>query len=208
VFTGIITAMARVVRLQRENGGLELAVAKPQGFVGTNDGDSIAINGVCLTVKESVRELAFDVIPETVARTNLGALEVGEEVNIEPSLRFGDFVGGHMVYGHVDATTQILRRDPEGQGVRLWCATPPALGSLIVEKGYVSLDGASLTVAAVEADRFAVALIPETLKRTTLGRKGVGLSVNLEADPIARYVAAQLRDRADAAQRGETPRGR
>ena len=208
MFTGIIQGMVAVTHLKGASGGTELAVAKPSGFEGTRDGDSIAINGVCLTVKDHVHALVFDVIPETLARSNLGQLQLGDEVNIEASLRFGDFIGGHMVYGHVDATCEILAKDPEGPGFRLWCATPAALHNLIVEKGYVSLDGASLTIAAVEGDRFAVALIPETLKRTTLGRKGAGASVNLEVDPIARYVAAQLQDRAAAAKAREAPRGR
>jgi riboflavin synthase alpha subunit len=208
MFTGIISGMAKVMRTAPKDGGLELDIEKPSGLIGTHDGDSIAINGVCLTVTKHDHLLTFDVIPETLARTDLGSLTAGELVNVEPSLRFGDFVGGHMVYGHVDGTTQIVRRDPEGLGYRMWFATPPALRSLIVEKGYVSLDGVSLTVAGLDGDRFAVALIPETLKRTTLGRKGVGASVNIEADPVARYVAAQLRDRANAAQSGEASRGR
>lgn len=208
MFTGIIPGMAKVVRAARKDGGLELEIERPSGLIGTHEGDSIAINGVCLTVTKHSGALTFDVIPETLARTNLGGLAAGELVNVEPSLRFGDFVGGHMVYGHVDGTCEIVARDPEGQGYRQWCSTPPDLRSLIVEKGYVSLDGVSLTIAQVQRDRFAVALIPETLKRTTLGRKGVGASVNIEADPVARYIAAQLRDRAAAARSGEAPRGR
>ena len=204
MFTGIILHMAKVKKAAPKAGGIELAIEKPEGMVGVHDGDSIAISGVCLTVKDHARDLVFDVIPETLQRSTLKTLAVGDLVNVEPSLRFGDFVGGHMVYGHVDATCEILAKEPEGQGFRLWCATPPALRSLIVEKGYVSLDGASLTVAQVQAERFAVALIPETLKRTTLGRKDVGLSVNIEVDPVARYVAAQLQERADALAARET----
>jgi len=207
MFTGIVPGMAKVTRAAPKDGGLELEIEKPSGLIGTHEGDSIAINGVCLTVTKHTDALTFDVIPETLARTDLGSLTVGALVNVEPSLRFGDFVGGHMVYGHVDGTCEIVRRDPEGQGYRMWFETPPELSSLIVEKGYVSLDGVSLTIARVDGDRFAVALIPETLKRTTLGRKGVGDSVNIEADPVARYVAAQLRDRANA-QSGEASRGR
>ena len=206
MFTGIITAMAKVVRATPQQGGLELAIDKPKAFVGAQDGDSVAINGVCLTVKTRNGSLAFDVIPETLSRTNLKRLKKGDLVNVEPSLRVGDLVGGHMVYGHVDATCTIVRKDPEGQGYRLWCGTPRSLRNLIVEKGYVSLDGASLTVAEVKGDKFAVALIPETLKRTTLGRKGAGDSVNIEVDPIARYVAAQVRDRAP--RQRKTTRGR
>jgi riboflavin synthase len=207
MFTGLIVHMAKVTQIVPSDGGVELAVEKPAGFIGAQDGDSIAISGVCLTLKDDARDLVFDVIPETLQRSNLGSLMVGDLVNVEPSLRFGDFVGGHMVYGHVDTTSKILGKDQEGQGYRLWCATPPVLRRLIVEKGYISLDGVSLTIAQVEEGRFAVALIPETLKRTTLGRKGVGLSVNIEADPVARYVAAQLQDRADAITARETPRG-
>ncbi len=198
MFTGLIFNLAAVKRVTPSKGGIELTVEKPEHLHGIVEGDSIAINGVCLTVTKSHAELAFDVIPETLARSNFGTLKVGDLVNLEPSLRLGDQVGGHMVYGHVDATTQILRKDSEGQGYRLWCATPRGLERLIVEKGYVSLDGVSLTVAEVEAQRFAVALIPETLKRTTLGRKDVGLSLNIEVDPVARYVAAQLEHRARA----------
>jgi riboflavin synthase len=206
MFTGIITAMAKVVSATARHGGLELTIDKPEGFVGAQDGDSVAINGVCLTVKTHNGSLVFDVIPETLGRSNLKHLKKGELVNVEPSLRVGDFVGGHMVYGHVDATCTIVGKDPEGQGYRLWCTTPRTLRSLIVEKGYVSLDGASLTIAQLKGDKFAVALIPETLKRTTLGRKGVGDSLNIEVDPVARYVAAQVRDRAP--KQRKTTRGR
>lgn len=134
-------------------------------------------------------------MPETLARTNLGKLVPGDVVNLEPSLRVGDALGGHLVYGHVDATTTIQKKIPEGPGFRVWCSTPPAAEPMIVAKGYVALDGVSLTVAEVGQDRrsFAVALIPETLKRTTLGKAEEGAVLNLEVDPVARYVAA-LRD--------------
>jgi riboflavin synthase len=159
-------------------------------------GESIAVNGVCLTVaarKDAVIE--FDVIPESLERSNLGALSAGAVVNLEPSLRVGDTLDGHLVYGHVDATTVIESIDPEGQGVRMWCAIPPVVAPLVCRKGYVAIDGISLTVAAAAEGRFAVALIPETLKRTTLGRKRPGDLLNVEADPVARYVAAVLGNR-------------
>ena len=200
MFTGIIMHTAAVVRASKNAGGIELAIETPNGFEGARLGESIAINGACLTLKDHTEELIFDVVPETLARTNLGRLVAGDIVNVEPSLRLGDPMGGHLVYGHVDATCEILSKDPQGQGFWMWCTLPPTLRDLIVEKGYVTLDGASLTVAATGVDRFAVALIPETLKRTTLGRKGAGLSLNIEVDPVARYVAAQLRDRANAAK--------
>jgi riboflavin synthase len=196
MFTGIISHLTPVIRVGKNAGGLELVVARPDDRRELVPGNSVAINGVCLTAKAvSATEVGFDVIPETIARSNLGALSAGDLVNWEASLRAADELGGHLVYGHVDATCEIVRKDPEGQGVRMWCATPPKLAHLIVEKGYVSLDGVSLTVAQTAGDRFAVALIPETLKRTTLGRKSTGLSLNIEVDPVARYVAAQLQKR-------------
>jgi riboflavin synthase len=199
MFTGLIFNLAKVKRVRQNGGGIELVVTRPTGIRNVRNGDSIAVNGVCLTVKKTTTtELAFDVIPETLARSNLGSLKSRDGVNFETSLRLGDSIGGHMVYGHVDATSKILRKDPEGQGYRLWCKLPTGLERFIVEKGYIALDGVSLTVAGVRSGEFAVALIPETLKRTTLGRKNPGLSLNIEVDPVARYVAAQLDSRAPA----------
>ncbi|MBC5805590.1 MAG: riboflavin synthase [Candidatus Eremiobacter antarcticus] len=210
MFSGIIRHAATVVRVSdtaaapaHASGanetarahGLRLQLEMSGDFPAVRTGDSVAVNGVCLTVTshgEAARTLCFDVVPETVRRSNLATLVSGDIVNVEPSLRLGDQLGGQFVYGHVDATTQIAANEPEGQGFRLWCALPSGLKSLIVEKGYVALDGVSLTIAAVEGGRFAVALVPETLKRTTLGRKTAGASVNIEADPIARYVAALM----------------
>lgn len=137
-------------------------------------------------------------MPETLLRSNLGELERGDRVNLEPSLRLGDPLGGHLVYGHVDAVTSIVDKVSEGQGgARMTCSIPPKLAPMIVEKGYVALDGVSLTVAGVSSDRtlFAVALIPETLRRTTFGTKSKGDTLNVEVDPVARYVEAILRER-------------
>jgi riboflavin synthase alpha subunit len=159
-------------------------------------GESIAVNGVCLTVAaHKSNMIEFDVIPETLECSNLGALLAGAVVNLEPSLKLGDALDGHLVYGHVDATTVIERIDPEGQGARMWCALPPIVAPLVCRKGYVAIDGISLTVAAVTEGSFSLALIPETLKRTTLGRKRPGDLLNVEADPVARYVAAVLGNR-------------
>jgi riboflavin synthase len=174
------------------NGGLKLSIRKPVGLAAKR-GDSIAVNGVCLTVVDEGDPLAFDVVPETVSRTNLGELRENDGVNLEASLRAGDPIGGHLVYGHVDATTVVLSKAREGDGARMWCVTPPELAQLIAEKGSVALEGVSLTVAAVREGEFAVALIPETLAKTTLGDVEEGSSLNLEADPIARYVVHALR---------------
>jgi riboflavin synthase len=177
-------------------GGMRLSVDAGELQRALAAGDSIAVNGVCLTVaahKDALIE--FDVIPESLERSNLGTLSAGAVVNLEPSLKVGDTLDGHLVYGHVDATTVIHRIDPEGQGVRMWCAIPPVIAPLVCRKGYVAIDGISLTVAAVVEGRFALALIPETLKRTTLGRRRPGDVLNVEADPVARYVAAVLGNR-------------
>ena len=173
------------------HGGMRLRI-KPASALEAQRGDSIAVNGVCLTLVELDGVLAFDVVPETLERSNLGDLHAGDTVNLETSLRAGDAIGGHLVYGHVDARAIVLARHAEGAGCRVICTTPPTLEPLIAEKGSVALDGVSLTVAAVGQGEFEVALIPETLEKTTLGRKEAGSVLNVEADPIARYVAHML----------------
>jgi riboflavin synthase len=193
IFTGLITNLAPVISSEPSSGGKRLVIdcANLRSAV---VGASVSINGVCLTVTSADGpRIAFDVVPETLSRSNLGELQAGDPVNVEPSLRLGDEVGGHFVYGHVDATTVVLGKHAEGMSFRMWCVTPPALEPMIAEKGYVALDGVSLTIAAIAEGQFAVALIPETLARTTLGRKDAGSALNLEADPIARYVVHNLR---------------
>ena len=203
MFSGLIAHDGRVASVEGDaRRGLTLVVEAP-GAIGDGvaNGDSVAINGVCLTVVGfDERTMRFDVVPETVARTNFGTLRVGDVVNVELSLRLGDRLGGHLVYGHVDACASILAKEPEGQGFRLHVVLPDALAPFIVEKGYIAVDGVSLTVASVTNDQFTIALIPETARRTTLGPKGPGDRVNLEVDPVARYaygaaaVYAQQRD--------------
>jgi riboflavin synthase len=190
MFSGLIAHLGRVASVVRDpRGGVRLRVESPEALAeGVAAKDSIAVSGVCLTVAGfDARCIEFDVVPETLARSVLGSLGAGDAVNLELSLRLGDRLGGHLVYGHVDATAPILAKVPEGQGHRLRVALPPALEPYIVEKGYVTLDGVSLTVAALGEDEFEIALIPETSARTTLGTKGGGDRVNVEIDPIARY---------------------
>jgi riboflavin synthase alpha subunit len=190
-------------------GGITLAIATAVP-IDVRRGDSVAVNGVCLTVVKPGPTLTFDVVPETLSRTNLGDVRVGDPVNLETSLRLGDEIGGHLVYGHVDATTIVLGKQREGSGYRVWCVTPPSHESLIAEKGCIALDGVSLTVATVKEGEFAVALVPETLEKTTLGRKDAGSVLNFEADPIARYVAHILESRGSKAllEGGNGPAGR
>ncbi len=190
MFSGLIAYLGTVAALERDpRGGARLRVAAPEAIVGgIAIKDSIAVSGVCLTVVSYDDDtIDFDVVPETLERSALGALVPEAPVNIELSLRLGDRLGGHLVYGHVDASTPIATKVREGQGHRLALELPAALEPFVVEKGYVALDGISLTVAAVRDGRFEIALIPETSARTTLGNKGPGDPVNLEIDPIARY---------------------
>jgi riboflavin synthase len=205
MFSGLIAHLGSVAALDRDpRGGVRLCVRAPGAVAeGVAPKDSIAISGVCLTlVEHDETTLAFDVVPETLERSALGALSVGSPVNVELSLRLGDRLGGHLVYGHVDATAKIVSKVPEGQGHRLSVETPPGLERFVVEKGYVAVDGISLTVAAVRAGRFEIALIPETSARTTLGAKTTGDRVNFEIDPIARYALAAA---ASYDERGATP---
>jgi riboflavin synthase len=193
MFSGLIAHLGTVDALEHDpRGGVRLRVRAPGAIAeGVAPKDSIAINGVCLTVVElDERAIAFDVVPETLERSALAALAPGAPVNVELSLRLGDRLGGHLVYGHVDATAKIVAKVAEGQGHRLSVETPPGLARFVVEKGYVAIDGISLTVAAVRDRHFEIALIPETSARTTLGAKAAGDLVNFEIDPIARYALA------------------
>lgn len=186
MFSGIVRYRGTVVSAKPQSGGIRLAI-RCEGVESERPaiGDSIAIDGVCLTATEIDAEVVgFDVIPETLRCSTLGERGAGDIVNVEYALRAGDRIGGHYVYGHVDAPAAVIARVPEGQGERLRIATPSALGRSIVHKGFVAVDGISLTVARTGDGWFEVALIPETLSRTTLGRRD---RVNLEADPLVRY---------------------
>ena len=206
MFSGLISVEGSVASIDGDaRRGLTLVIDAPAAIAdGVALGDSVAVNGGCLTVVSfDARTMRFDVVPETVARTGFDTLRAGDRVNVELSLRLGDRLGGHLVYGHVDANASILSKQPEGQGFRLRVVLPDALAPFIVEKGYVAVDGVSLTVASVTHDDFTIALIPETARRTTLGTKGPGDRVNLEVDPVARYAQGAMQ--VYASQRGDAP---
>jgi len=191
MFTGLVSDMGVVERLAPRQGGARLTL-RPRALAVDELalGESIACSGACLTVVERGGGLvSFDAVPETLARTTLGGWKPGTPVNLERALALGDRLGGHLVQGHVDAVGEVLSRTPEGQGARLAVSLPAALAPLVAEKGSIAVDGVSLTVAAVTRDRFEVALIPETLARTTLGEARPGTKVTLEADVVARHVA-------------------
>ncbi|MBX5473562.1 MAG: riboflavin synthase [Thermoleophilia bacterium] len=193
MFTGIVRERGAVVAVHGGEDGIRLEVEAPACAAGAAVGDSIALDGVCLTVVErDGGRLAFEAVPETLRRTALGRLEAGDEVNVEPALRAGDPLGGHVVQGHVDGVGRVRTVEPEGEGRRVWVDAPDAVLRYCVEKGSIALAGVSLTVAAVDADGFAVALVPHTLAATTLGALAPGDEVNLEVDVLAKYVERLL----------------
>jgi riboflavin synthase len=200
MFSGLIEHGGIVESLEAVDGGARLRVrldGVPRAKAEAKD--SIAVNGVCLTVTQVDGDvITFDVIPETLASSTLSEITAGERVNLETALRVGDAIGGHFVYGHADAAVRVIARKPEGQGARLRVALPAGLAACVPAKAFVAVDGVSLTVANAGKDWFEVALIPETLRRTTLGARPAGSRVNLEVDPLSRYVAAALGKRPSA----------
>jgi riboflavin synthase len=190
MFSGLISNSGSVMNVQPlPGGGVRLRVrCENASDEEVEEKDSIAVNGVCLTATQVDHNVIdFDVVPETLARSNLGSLRAGDTVNVEYSLRLGDRIGGHFVYGHVDAPAQVISREAEGQGERMRIALPETLRRYVCEKAFISVDGVSVTVAAAAGDWFEIVLIPETLRRTTLGSRAPGDRVNLEVDPLARY---------------------
>jgi riboflavin synthase len=194
VFTGIIEELGRVRAVERREGGARLEITARTVLDDTRVGESIAVNGCCLTVVElGDGWWAADAVIESLDRTALGALERDEPVNLERPLRLSDHLGGHLVQGHVDAVGHVATRSPLADGsTRFTFAAPADLLRYVVEKGSVAVDGISLTVTAVGDDGFDVAAIPHTLAVTTLGHKTEGAAVNLEADLIAKYVERLL----------------
>lgn len=193
MFTGLIETTGKVKEARRRGGMLELAIEpEAQGFE-LKPGDSVAVDGLCLTVVEwSGSSFQVEVSPESLQRSTLGELRVGARVNLERALRLSDRLGGHLVQGHVDGVGRVEEKRPEGEFVRLEISAPEEILRYLVEKGSVAVDGISLTVNGVSGRRFWVMLIPETLRRTTLGEKAVGRKVNLESDLIAKYVERLL----------------
>jgi riboflavin synthase len=189
MFTGIVREIGTVDAFD----GSRLVVAGAKTAAGVSVGDSVSVAGVCLTVVEAGQgRLAFDVVPETVARTALGGLEPGRSVNLEPALRVGDPLGGHVVQGHVDAVGRVRSLEPEEGSRRVRVDAPESVVRYCLEKGSIAVDGVSLTVAALDDDGFEVALIPHTLEVTTLGRLEPGDQVNLETDVLAKVVERLL----------------
>jgi riboflavin synthase len=193
VFTGIIHHTVAVGAVRPTAGGLRLDLPAPAGGAGHVLGESIAVNGVCLTVAEiSGPTLAFDVIRETLDKTNLGVLKAGDIVHVERSLRAGDPVDGHFVQGHVDGVGVLVGQVTTEREWRLRIAAPEAFAKYLVPKGSVAVDGVSLTLASVAGREFEVALIPTTLALTTLAKRQPGYGFNLECDAMAKTVVSYL----------------
>ena len=195
MFTGLIEGLGRIAAVEPEEAGLRIVIAPPAPMLGGSGteccqlGDSVAINGCCLTVIDIKHDCwAFQAGTETLSKTNLGRLAVGHAVNLERSLPVNGRLGGHFVQGHVDGVGQVDVIDREGEWVAMWFRVPEPLARLMVPKGSVAVDGISLTVVNVERDRFSVALIPHTLSVTTLGTRAVGDPVNIETDILGKYV--------------------
>jgi len=189
VFTGIVRELGRVVGADGDDDGVTLRIDAPVTAATTGIGDSISIEGVCLTAEgvddETIR---FHAVSETLSRSTLGRLGVGDAVNVEPALRAGEPLGGHLVQGHVDGVGSVRAVEPEGDGMRVAFEASPDVLRYCVEKGSITVSGVSLTVAALDAESFTVALVPHTLAVTTLGAVAVGTPVNLEVDVLAKYV--------------------
>ena len=196
MFTGIVRELGRVVSANGEATGLALVVEAVESVPDLRVGDSIAVNGCCLTA-ESVEgaRVSLHAVPETLARSTLGRLSVGDAVNVEPAVRAGEPLGGHYVLGHVDAVGRVRSVEAEGDGLRVLVEAPPEVLRYCVQKGSVTIDGASLTVADLGPGEFAVALVPHTLEATTLSALAPGQEVNLEADVLAKYVERLLEAR-------------
>lgn len=193
MFTGIVEELGEITAVEDLGDASRFTVRGPVVTEGAKHGDSIAVNGVCLTVVEfGGGEFTADVMAETLKRSSLGALAPGSRVNLERPMELGGRLGGHLVQGHVDGTGTVLDRTPAEHWEIVKIALPAGLGRYVVEKGSITVDGISLTVVDAAADHFTVSLIPTTLALTTLGIKQPGDPVNLEVDVIAKYVERML----------------
>ena len=186
MFTGIVEEIGKVISASTT----KLAIAAPQVVEGMNPGDSIAVNGACLTVTDFDRaSFSVDVMPETLQRTNLGLLKAGDGVNLERATALGGKMGGHLVQGHVDDTGRIIALEWEGEALLLQFEAPPEVLRYTVPKGFIAVDGLSLTITEKDSSSFRVSVVEYTRQNTTLGSRKKGDAVNLEVDIIAKYVA-------------------
>lgn len=191
MFTGLIESVGRVIEIEKRGvWRLTITSELPQMEIGS----SIAVNGACLTIVSSKKGFfSVEVMKETLERTNLSLLKIGDEVNLERALRVGDRLEGHFVLGHVDCMGKVIEVIPEGGSRRMWVSIPEEYSDYVVSKGSIALDGVSLTIASVEGSSFSVALIPHTLKVTNLGSRKIGDLVNIEFDILGKYIRKMLK---------------
>ncbi|OFW53430.1 MAG: riboflavin synthase subunit alpha [Actinobacteria bacterium RBG_16_67_10] len=193
MFTGIVRELGTVVSALDRGADRVLAVHAPDTAARTNVGDSVAVNGCCLTADAVDGDrITFHAVSETLARTTLGSLQADDRINLEAALRAGEPLGGHYVQGHVDGVGRVQSVEAEGEGLRVFVEVPDDVLRYCVEKGSVTVDGVSLTIAEVASDAFGVALVPHTLEATTLSELEPGQEVNIEADVLAKYVERAL----------------
>ncbi len=189
MFTGIIEHLGKVTQIKKQADSAVIVVDIAQMSKDVNSGDSIAINGACLTVTHiKGSEVSFDVSTETLSKTTIGELKASDRVNVESSLRIGDKLGGHFVTGHVDGVGAINRKESETGQCTMWFSVSKELANMMIKKGSVAVDGISLTIVELEEKSFSVALIPYTLEETSLGFKKVGQKVNIETDMLGKWV--------------------
>ena len=194
MFTGIIQTTGTITRLEISEQHARLGICAPELIQKDLPlGASIAVNGICLTITDwSEEDFEVDVMPETMKRTNLGKLQKGSLVNLEPSLALNGKLDGHIVAGHIDTTAELVKRDENENSIELEFQVPHKYDSFIVEKGSIAIDGISLTVTMAENDHFGVSLIPYTIQNTTLAHYQVGDKANIEVDMIGRYAVKQI----------------
>ena len=193
MFTGLIEKVAKIAEREINDGAGKLTLQLETPFENVVKGESIAVNGVCLTVEEfSDTNITFHVLNETFIKSNLGEVPLGAKVNLERALALGARLGGHMVSGHVDTTSEVIAWREVGTDWELSIALPESIQNYLVEKGSIAIDGVSLTIASLQSDHFSVHLIPTTLEDTALFDRQHGAAVNLEADIIGKYVQKQL----------------
>lgn len=196
MFSGIVQCLGSLVRLDPDPPGVRLVIDAGDASEHASLGDSVAVNGCCLTVVAiAQQQLSFDAGPETLQRTNLGQLTPGSQVNLECSLKIGDQLGGHFVTGHIDTLGKLARREDDGEWSTLWFEVPEPISRQMACKGSVAIDGVSLTLVDVSPGSFSVQLIPHTLAVTTLGACRPGGQLNIETDILAKYVEQQLEGR-------------
>jgi len=195
MFTGLVENTGKIISIRKTGGGLKITLT-PASDLELNLGDSVSVNGVCLTVVQNGKDIAFEISPETLQSTNLGELKINDKINLERPLRLTDRLGGHIVTGHVDGIGSIIDKKPLGEYTFYTFEAPAEILKYIVTKGSVAVDGISLTVTGLDSRTFSVAIIPHTLSVTNIGEKGIGNKVNIEADIIGKYIE-KFMDRKD-----------